>query len=444
MRGSSPRVLVVSNNCFSTTGSNGRTLGGLFTGWPIDALAQFYISEEVPDSPVCEDYFRVTDRAAMRSVIVRWGRHGGTVCRADSSGIVAVQSRRPGVPKSALTQLIRNAVWRCGAWRRGGLEDWIRVFDPEVIVLQAGDAPFMYIVAREIAEELQVPLLIYNSEDYYFKTHDYMAPKGGPISRAAYPVFRRRLVAASDAALTYAAHVFHLTDDLRKAFGEVFNVPASTVMTTTMVMPKRRPSSPPVSRVSYLGNLGLGRHETLMEIASALQAVDTSLHVDVYGRAPSVDVANELFAATGIRYHGFVSYRETLEVMRQSDILVHTESFLPFYRKDIRHGFSTKIADSLASGTCLLVYAPPELASVQYLQREAAACVVTSQETLKGALEVLLSDGSLRSSLVSNALNAAARNHSSEATTQKFQNILNEVAARTDPLRVAGNPEERA
>lgn len=424
-----PRVLVVSNNCFSTTGSNGRTLAGLFEGWPVDALAQFYISSEIPDSSVCREYFRVTDREALRSVLSRRGSTGGVVNAQGPGGLEGTPSLlMTRVRKTALTSLVRDTVWHIGAWPHGGFWSWVDGFAPELVLLQAGDAPFMYRVATGVSARLGIPLVIYNSEDYYFKAHDYMTPTGGFLSRLMYGIFRRRLISATDGAMAVAAHVVHLTDDLREEFDPVFDVPATAVMTTTTVTADLPRASTTVPQISYLGNLGLGRHTSLMEIASALQAIDASLVIDVYGRAASEDIMKEMTQAFGIRFHGFVSYDETIELMRQSTLLIHTESFLPFYREDIKHGFSTKIADSLASGTCLLVYAPPELASVRYLQREGAACVVTDPTALRSALADLLSNESLRWSYAEKAADVVRRNHSLQATTFRFQTLLRAVA----------------
>ena len=60
-----PKVLVISNECFSKTSSNGRTLGNFFSGWSKDKLAQFYISSGTPDFNYCTNYFRVTDGQAL-------------------------------------------------------------------------------------------------------------------------------------------------------------------------------------------------------------------------------------------------------------------------------------------------------------------------------------------------------------------------------------------
>ena len=64
-----PRVLVIRNNGFSKTKSNGRTLGSLFQGWPKVILAQFYISSDNLDFGVCNNYFKFTDKEALLSLL---------------------------------------------------------------------------------------------------------------------------------------------------------------------------------------------------------------------------------------------------------------------------------------------------------------------------------------------------------------------------------------
>lgn len=51
------RVLVISNNCFSQSNSNGRTLGNLFHGWPKENLAQMCVIAQDPNWELCDNYF---------------------------------------------------------------------------------------------------------------------------------------------------------------------------------------------------------------------------------------------------------------------------------------------------------------------------------------------------------------------------------------------------
>ena len=107
-----PRILVISNNCFSKTDSNGRTLGNFFMGWPKERLAQFYIQNAYPDLDVCENYFRVTDSQALKSIFGK--KRGGRVKKSDavsdtvSNSAVSTNKTK----RNALTMILRNIVWK--------------------------------------------------------------------------------------------------------------------------------------------------------------------------------------------------------------------------------------------------------------------------------------------------------------------------------------------
>ena len=119
-----------------------------------------------------------------------------------------------------------------------------------------------------------------------------------------------------------------------------------------------------------------------------------------------------------------MSYDQVVQIIATSDILVHAECFEDFYKKNLRYAFSTKIADSLASGTCFLVYAPEKLACTEYLRRNKAAWVVTEPENLRPVLEKLCSDKEARMAYVERAVQLAQENHTQEKNTAKFQQIL--------------------
>ena len=58
-----------------------------------------------------------------------------------------------------------------------------------------------------------------------------------------------------------------------------------------------------------------------------------------------------------INFLGDVSYEHNIELLVQSKLIVHVESFEPFYIKDSVHAFSTKIPDCLFTQNAFLVLA---------------------------------------------------------------------------------------
>ena len=283
-------------------------------------------------------------------------------------------------------------------------------------------------LARTLAERYDVPLVVYNSESYYFKKFDYLRGKG--LAHWCYPIFRWHLRTQTRKTLRRAAKSIYICEPLQREYDREFCLPSETVYTATDM--RRREATPenPVFRAAYLGNLGVGRHEVLVEVANTLREISPELCLDVYGGIPSEEVRQALERCPGIRYQGFVSYGEVLRVMAESDLLVHGESFDPFYKEDLKFAFSTKLADSLASGTCFLLYAPEEIACARYLRENDAAWVVSDREALETVLRRLVEEPESREKYLTNAAVLVEKNHNAEKNAARFQEILKEAARK--------------
>ncbi len=420
-----PRVLILSNNCLTQNSSNGRTLRNFLLGWPKEQLAQFYIHRQVPDFDVCGNYYCVTDKQALNAFLCR-GRSGGIMTEADFVDGSAVSVHQYS-NRTAMTMLARELIWKSKRWGYGTFHRWVDDFAPQVLLLQAGDCGFMFKLARELAEAYQIPLVIYNSEGYYFKEHDYFRAKG--LAHSLYPVFYNQFAKQFRKTMHMAHSAIYICDALLQDYGKEFFLPSQTIYTaTTLQSAEKKPHEGLV--ISYLGNLGVGRHEPLIEIANALQEISPELHLDVYGKTAYPEVQAALDSCHGITMKGFVPYEQVVEVMQQSDILIHSENSSDFYREDLKYGFSTKIADSLASGTCFFVYAPEELACARYLREQDAAYVVSDEHSMKETLRMLVAVPEARMRYLDRAAKVVACNHREETCAKRFQDILRKAAEK--------------
>lgn len=415
-----PKVLVISNECFSKSSSNGRTLGNFFVGWPKDNLAQFFLTGK-PDSEYCENYYHVSDRQALNALL-RKNDTGGV---AEEELVIKQRECKPSdkkVKRNALTMLGRNLIWSLSPWKSKGYWNWVKQFNPNIVLLQAGDCAFMYDLAVETARKTNSKLIIYNSEGYYFKDFDYFQAKG--IAHLIYPIFLSSLRKSLRKAYNVAYCVIYICDELKEEYSKEFSGYAETVFTGSEVNcePKKKENS--CFTTVYCGNLGLKRHESLIDIANQLQTISPDLFVDVYGKTNNPEVINALNNCKGIRFHGLVSYEEVKKIMRKSDLLLYVESFDSFYQEDIKFGFSTKIADSLSSGNCFLLYAPEHFACYQYLKKNNAAYTASNIEQLKKILSELVRNSDSRTRYQANALDLARKNHDILINNKKFQSIL--------------------
>ena len=418
-----PKVLVISNECFSKTSSNGRTLGNFFLGWPKEQLAQFFLIGK-PDAYYCDQYFQISDRQALNALLHRDSVGGEVLLTDDEAEIVSAQKRKKSV-RNALTMLGRSAIWKTKVWQKNGFWNWIDTFAPDIVLLQAGDCAFMYDLAVETAKHTNAKLAIYNSEGYYYKDFDYF--RGTGLAHTVYPLFKRQLKKSLEKAYAMAGCVFYICDELKEAYAKDFSGYAETIFTGSEIRYAEKAKKNDNFTTVYLGNLGLKRHESLMDIAQTLQEISKNLYVDVYGKATSEEVANALNTCCGIRYHGMVPYEKVKEILRDSDLLLHVESFDPFYQEDVKFGFSTKIADSLSSGNCFLLYAPEHFACFQYLKNNDAAYTASSKQEMEMILRNLVDDPKARARYRENALTLAEKNHRTEKNNEKFQSVLRKL-----------------
>lgn len=64
--------------------------------------------------------------------------------------------------------MLRELVWAFKRWKSSDFEQWIENFNPNIVVLQFGDSSFMIDIALYVAQSRNIPLVVYNTEGYYF------------------------------------------------------------------------------------------------------------------------------------------------------------------------------------------------------------------------------------------------------------------------------------
>lgn len=418
------RILIISHNCLSKTGSNGRTLGNYLKGWPQDKIAQIYIHAEYPDFSICNNYFCVTDTQVFKSVLNRKRAGNSVVEKQELQAVGANENKKKkhkSFFKNSLFFILRNSVWNSKFWNREQINTWVANYKPEVILVQAGDAPFLFDFACGIKDNFNAQLVVYNTEGYYFKKASYLPEN--IISKRFFPVYIRKLKKSYDKMVGLAKAEIYNCDLLRCDYERVFHsgsrvIYNSSEFTNEAVYKQKK------KQIIYAGNLGLNRHKSLIHFAEALQEIEPDMCVDVYGKTDDEEVKKELEACETIRFHGFISYDELKQKLKESRYLLHIESFDDFYKEDLKYAFSTKIADSLAVGACLFVYAPENMAVIQYLKGKEAAALITDPAMLKDTIKNVMNDPSVVDAYSRNGRNLAEENHSIEKNREEFQSIL--------------------
>ena len=414
------KILVVSHCVFSETESMGKTLSGYFSSFNKADIAQFYIHSEVPTTSVCENYYRIIDKDVIKSIFTF--KSGKVFSKKDicehkktsrvDSGTEA-KLYQFGRKRTPLIYILRNFWWKLGHWNTKKLNRWIDDFAPDCVFFASGDYSFMYDIALKIAKTRNIPLYISCMDDYYINNKN--------PDKALGKLYHKSFMKHVRKAMNYASAIFCICDKMSYDYEKLFDKKCYTVHTPASFdepMTKRK-----IPGIAYMGNLGLNRHKQLIKIGQALKELNSDVTcIDVYSSEKRPEILNDLIPENGVVFHGSVSAEKVKEIMAESLAVIHTESFGIVQRNAVKYSVSTKIADSLMSGTCIFAFGPPEIASMQYLSENNAAITVFDEKELSDKLRALLSDEKLRENVSASAKNLAKKNH--------FPGITPEIISR--------------
>lgn len=425
-----PRTLVVSHNCFSTYQSMGKTLGSLFGQFARQALYQLYFYPSYPNVDVCASLYRITDVDVLYSVLRRKRRCGRVV----GEGEIAPDNVLFGHSMEAhSTQLARkrrrfllaarDVLWRVGSWDTKDFNAWLYEVNPEIVFLAPGDSVFPYVIARTISTRRRIPLVGYFCDDYY----SVKSTVGSPIHSLHQSWLKRAIKSTVENAdgLVYISPTMELEYwRLFGRHGEVIMTPCDKWVDST-----KEPGIPLI--LSYTGNVSIGRWRTLRLIGEALSRINsggTRAILNIYSGSIDQSIKDRLTIEGAMYFRGSLTPQGVREVIEQSDVLVHVESFEKSSIDRVRHSVSTKIPDYLASKRLILAVGPSEVASVSYLYQNRAAYVISSAQSIEPGLHRLVSSIRSYQPLVTNAFELSLRNHDGQANSLRLKSLLTKLA----------------
>lgn len=420
------KVLIISQVVFSRTNNTGKTLSSYFRGFQPDEVAQLYFHSEIPtDKSICTNYYRFNDIDAIKSIFNRKVK-GRAFCDSDirtdiSNGRIDSGIKRKayiaGSKHTPIALLLRDMIWRLSNWKNDELFQWIERFNPDVIFFLSGDGGFTYKICDYIARKYSIPFISMCVDDYYINNRN----KGRLFASFQHKLFMNSV----NRWYKDTFCILTICDKMRGEYSGLFKKKCFTLHTSASN--KKLDLNVKKKRISYMGNVGYKRYEQLMAIGRALTSIvseNIPKTIDVYSGSLNAEYIDPLKNSQGVSFHGEKSPEELLDIMSESIAVIHTESFDPEFMDLTRYSVSTKIAESLMYGPCLIAYGPEGIASIDYLKDNQAAYVITKQEDLAKGLQEVLTNESLRSEIVANARKLAAKNHDETVNPKKVREWL--------------------
>lgn len=140
--------------------------------------------------------------------------------------------------------------------------------------------------------------------------------------------------------------------------------------------------------------------------------------LEVY--SPSTDPSlNEILNIPGASvFKGFVTGDEYTDTLKKADVVVHVESFDECNIRRTWISISTKIADYLGAGKCILAIGPEKLASISHISD--CSCVVSDPGELYKRIDELIRSPQMREEYQEKARRKAIDLHSKKSCIIRF------------------------
>lgn len=425
-----PKILVISNNSFSKTSNNGKTLSSFFKHFQPENIAQLYFSHNSPDEDHYSRYFRISDVQVLKSCLTR--RVAGEPVepvKYESNDIQEVSTFGKAMSYMAklnLFRLLREIMWYFGKWQSKEFEDWVLQLSPDLVFFCAGDSIFAYRIVKYVLSITNSNLIIYVTDDYVL--HRKYASPSWQLRRKLVYKHMHRAIKKCNLFIT-------ISQEMRLKYKELFGKD-SHVMLNIVDNGKSAPNrvnnieKGKVTNLIYAGGLHLKRYKTLNMLAKELEKFNKTApkkaFLSIYSTSiPSQRILKLLSISETCAFLGGLSSEELRMKLMQSDIPVHVESFDRKAIKSSILSISTKIPEYLSLNKPILAVGPQEVASMKYLK--GVACCVTRKIDLNTAINRILNDKNLRKVLSEAAHERFLENHEPQKVIQAFHAELEKV-----------------
>lgn len=429
-----PRILVPTINEWRDEGTN-HTLINIFKCYDPDKVAQIYTRASLPDTTVCNKFFRINESLVLKSVFKRGTKTGERVYNTADTGkfskeLEVEKNRYKNTRKkhSWFMTVMREFVWLLGKWKSADLEKFIDEFDPQMIFATIYPFVFANRIQEYVIKKCKVPVVCFLCDDNY--TYKVCEPN-------FFNYFHRFWLRKSVKRLMkYCEQLYVIVDKQKEEYDKIFGVD-SLILTKGIEANDAVFSDKPLNKplnIVYTGNLLIGRDKTMAKVAQAVNEIngggEEKVVLNIYSPDIVADETMKILNSGASKHHGLIPLSEVAEVQSAADILIFTESLENRFKYVARLSFSTKITDYLASGKCIFAIGDDDIAPIHYLRKYDAAVIALTYDEIKPKLEELVNHTELIKEYGKKAFECGKNNHNSEKVDHLFLTSLYDIYER--------------
>ncbi len=385
-----------------------------------------YFHREIPTSDVCENYYKISDEDIINKFLGRSENIGRKVYREAREERLIPENVNNKLKKSSIVRFIRSLFWLSIDFEKDGVKSWLDKFDPEIIFFCGGNANYLYNSVLKLSKK-------YNAKIVYYITDDYVLPYFSfnifnLINRNWTRNVFKKMCRNSSLILT-------IGDKMSNVYKGKYGIESKKIMNLVEVRNNKILNDELKNndlQFVYVGGLHSNRWKVLSLIGRSLERIEKKGFrgtLNIYSQhQPEEKILREINSKKYSRYCGSLDSDGVKKVLKESDVLVHVESF-DHNSKEITYlSVSTKISEYMASQKCILAVGPEDVASIEYLIETKSGFVITSMdnEDIDYKIIDIFQNPDKRSSYIEKALLTVKQNHDVEIRRKEFQqDIIN-------------------
>ena len=436
-----PRVLLIGVG-FNTYTPGGITFVNLFKGWPKNQLAVAAIGKDYIGCDVCDNYYllgSLEDHWIWPfNYIKRTGNVSGPFTTWDpyKQNFADNKTPKPTLMRG-LFYTILNALGINDLVKRLEVSnqffEWAEAFSPDLIFCTLSTLKLIRFVDN-LSLMMQLPSVVHMMDDW--PSTIYRQGLFSPYMRWRTDIEFRRLIARSTALGISQA----MCDEYKVRYGKEF-IPFHNPVDLNIWVKNSKKTWKTGSpfKVRYGGRIGTAIHESVIDIAEAIEEINESgipVLFDLYIDLDENEFIKKISKYKSAIVHPKLPYEQVPISTAEADLLVIPYDFDNQSIRFIQYSMATKVSEFMASGTPILVYAPEQTAVVKYALSNKWGSVVSQRNKplLKQMIIQLIQTPGLRESLGRQAQALATRNHDALKVREQFRRVLTETAERGIPI----------
>lgn len=418
-----PKILSISLSTWRSD-SGIHTQTDLFKFWEPDRVAQIYTKSDLPDTPVCNTFFQISENAVIKSVFTRKpvGRPVENGAKADADVQKAMEAEKnlyakAHKKKSWLMTLAREFVWMLSPWKTKALDEFVKDFDADVYFVPIYPVAYMGKLQLYILKKFPKPYVCYLADDNY----SYQTC-GKNLFAYIHRFMLRRVVKKL---AVNCNEMFTITqteaEDTDNLFGTHSIVLTKGIDYSNLEFKEKEVSSP--VKMVYTGKMIIGRANSLVEISKAMANINKDgekITMNIYSPDVMDDETMKYLNSNGCQFKGLVSKDKVAEIQENADVVVFVESLEKEHCLVARLSFSTKLTDYFKSGKCIFAIGDERIAPIIYLKDNDAAIISTNYSEIENNLRKLINNPETIKEYSKKAFDCGKRNHDETIIKERF------------------------